>query len=154
MNSLSSSRTHYEFTIFFADPLWIYFFLRKLTIYLLREFAMIHLIFRLITLNFLSFCEFTINSLSHVLAERNGIFKIGQFWTLSFIKGRLMRSIGEIARQPLRTFNDLIWPQLILNFNRQQNSESKHIYIWYISTDRPDLTTFWRIWPKFDLWWP
>ena len=35
---------------------------------------------------------------------------------------------------PLMTFCDLIWPQIILNFNFRQNCESKHMYIWCIST--------------------
>ena len=35
---------------------------------------------------------------------------------------------------PLMTFCDLIWLQIILNFNFRQNSESKNMYIWCIST--------------------
>ena len=55
---------------------------------------------------------------------------------------------------PLTTFYDLIGPEIILNFNLRQNAESKHMYIWYISTNRADLTPIGQIWPKFDLWWP
>ena len=40
--------------------------------------------------------------------------------------------------------DDLIWPQKILNLNSGQNSESKHMYIGYISTNLPDLTLIWR----------
>ena len=51
------------------------------------------------------------------------------------------------------TFYSLIWPRIILNFNPRHNTESKHMYIWYISTittNPPDST----IWPMFNLWWP
>ena len=46
---------------------------------------------------------------------------------------------------PLMTFYDLIWPQLILNFDSRQNSKSKNMNIWYISTNRADLTAIGRI---------
>ena len=52
----------------------------------------------------------------------------------------------------------LLWPQTILNLNSGQNSESKQMYIRYISTYLHDLTLIWRLWPKFDptltSWWP
>ena len=41
-----------------------------------------------------------------------------------------------------------------MNYNFRQSSESKHMYIWYISTNRVDLTPIGRIWPEFDLLWP
>ena len=54
---------------------------------------------------------------------------------------------------PLMIFIDLIWPQIRLHFNLQQNSESKHTYIWdFWTTAR--LTPIGRIWPIFDLWRP
>ena len=50
-------------------------------------------------------------------------------------------------------FYGLIWSEITLNFNPWQNYESKHMHIWYISTNWPDLTPIGRVWPKFDLWW-
>ena len=52
---------------------------------------------------------------------------------------------------PLITFYDLIWPQIILNFSPPQNSESKHMYIWFISTKWPDLISIGRVWPLMTL---
>jgi len=56
---------------------------------------------------------------------------------------------------PLMTFYGLIWSQIILNFNSRQNSESKHMYIGYISTNRADLTPNWtdltQVWPLMTL---
>ena len=50
--------------------------------------------------------------------------------------------------------DDQIWPPRILNMNSGQNSESKHMYVGYISTNLSDLTLIWRFWPTFDLIWP
>ena len=107
--------------------------------------------------------EFTIRELTmpNVLALPNKIFKIGQFWTQSFIKRSnefRVKAYNRIKQPdltlfcftqvwPLMIFDDLIWPQIILKINFRKNSESKHIYstgpIWCLL----------RIWPLFDLWW-
>jgi len=62
------SRNYYKNIIFFAKLLWIHY----------------------------PICEFTINSLPHVLAKLNGIFKIGQF--KEHQKEVEKRSNDEIAR--------------------------------------------------------
>ena len=41
---------------------------------------------------------------------------------------------------PLMKLYDLIYPQIVFNFNPRQTSESKHMYIGYISNTPPDLT--------------
>ena len=42
-------------------------------------------------------------------------------------------------------FYGLIWSEITLNFNAWQHDESKHMYIWYISTNRSDLTPIGRL---------
>ena len=56
---------------------------------------------------------------------------------------------------PSLTSDDPNWSWKILNLNSWDNSESKHMYIGYISTNSPDLTLIWRFDPSLtsnDLW--
>ena len=71
------------------------------------------------------------------------------------------RSNDEIAGQLLRTLNELIWPQIIMNLNSWPKSESKHMYTVTKWTKQPDLTLFFfsltQVWPLMTLYsliWP
>ena len=51
---------------------------------------------------------------------------------------------------PSFTFDDFLWPQIILNYNSRQNSESKHVYIWCF--DQP--VRFDPYWTNLTQFWP
>ena len=99
------SQIRYQFTICFVNLVWIPYLFRERTLNLL-SFSQIHYEFTLLSQTHYEFSIFFANSLwfHYLFRQHNEIFKIVQFWTLSFVKGWLMRSIDEIARQPLRIF--------------------------------------------------
>ena len=89
-----------EFPILFANPLWIHYLFRVMdevtinSLYVSRNEYWSIICFEnydlivfprnyykniIFSQNHYLICEFTFNSLSHVLAKLNGIFKIGQF---------------------------------------------------------------------------
>ena len=142
MKSLFFPRIHYEFNFYSANPLsirffvansvWIHFLLRVFTIHL-ANMSWIQYLFR--TSLWIQF--FFANSLRiyFTLYTIDQTARNGPFWTILAHFWTLV------------TFYDIIWPQIILNLNSRPNSESKHMYIWYISISRPDSTPIGQVWP-------
>ena len=157
MTSLSHWQIHNEFIIFFANSLWInYLFFCKFTMNSL-SFLWYHYDLTFGFANSLSFRKLWWLRLSREVTIKSLSVSRNEYWSIFVTKihyGLTVFSNDEIVGQPLSTFYGLIIPRIILNFNCRQNSESKHMYLWYISTNRPDLTPIGRNRPQFDLWWP
>ena len=131
MNSISIPRIRYQFA-FFRE-----FSMNSFSVASIhdpsREYVMNSISVSHITMDTVFFVNslriyFTLYTIDQT--ARNGPFWtiLAHFWTLV-------------------TFYDIIWPQIILNLNSRPNSESKHMYIWYISISRPDSTPIGQVWP-------
>ena len=128
MNFLSSSRIHFEFTIYFANLLRILYFFR-----------------------------FTLNSLSISRKYKIWILEIILSRNICILNiFRLIHPIWPLfdGFNPSLTSDDPFWPWKILKLNSPENFESKHMYIVYNPAHPPDLTLTKGFWPRFDLWWP
>ena len=100
------------------------------------------------------FCGFTVDPIcraNSIGLETRTYFRNSSIPNTVFCQ---KRSNGVITGQPLRTFNELIWPQSILNLNSRPKTytESTYMFIAYNWIEQTDLTLFWRVWPNFDIW--